>query len=195
MEAKSTHYDGFKGIFGDSEQARGFRKDATRFNRNPYRPPESDHTIAEIDSDRLHHVERIYRAMTRPDAAKDNGGSIAMRRWVHSAYYDSGLVEAYCHKLLDCLIAQATVGFRGWTHNDYVADDRKGEDADKDVSCAERLDNIIRALEEEKTICEDVMNSACQIRMFVNAPKAYANRKQQNRVGNSKRGRTKEPDT
>lgn len=37
------------------------------------------------------------------------------------------------------------------------------------------------------------MNSACQIRMFVNAPKAYANRKYQNRVGNSKRGRTKDP--
>lgn len=38
------------------------------------------------------------------------------------------------------------------------------------------------------------MNSACQIRMFVNAPKAYANRKYQNRVGNSKRGRTKDSD-
>lgn len=36
------------------------------------------------------------------------------------------------------------------------------------------------------------MNSACQIRMFVNAPKAYANRKYQNRVGNSKRGRPKD---
>jgi hypothetical protein len=30
--------------------------------------------------------------------------------------------------------------------------------------------------------------------MFVNAPKAYANRKYQNRVGNSKRGRTKDSD-
>lgn len=38
------------------------------------------------------------------------------------------------------------------------------------------------------------MNSACQIRMFVNAPKAYANRKYQNRVGNSKRGRPKDSD-
>lgn len=38
------------------------------------------------------------------------------------------------------------------------------------------------------------MNSACQIRMFVNAPKAYANRKFQNRVGNSKRGKPKDFD-
>jgi hypothetical protein len=35
------------------------------------------------------------------------------------------------------------------------------------------------------------VNSACQIRMFVNAPIAYAARKHQNRIGNSKRGRTK----
>ena len=75
-----------------------------------------------------------------------------------------------------------------------MADDRKGEDEDRDVTCEERLESIIRALEEEKTICEDVMNSACQIRMFVNAPKAYANRKYQNRVGNSKRGKPKDSD-
>lgn len=39
------------------------------------------------------------------------------------------------------------------------------------------------------------MTSGCQIRMFVNAPKAYANRKFQNRVGNSKRGKPKSFDT
>jgi hypothetical protein len=47
-------------------------------------------------------------------------------------------------------------------------------------------------LEEEKTICEDVMTSECQIRMFVNAPRAYAQRKKANRQGNSKRGKSKE---
>jgi hypothetical protein len=130
--------------------------------------------------------------MTRGDKARDNEKSIAMKRWVHGAYYKSHLVEAHCHKVFDCLLEQARLGYRGWDHNDYVADDRKGEDEDRDVDCAARLDNIIRALEQEKTICEDVMNSACQIRMFVNAPKAYANRKYQNRVGNSKRGRMKD---
>jgi hypothetical protein len=130
--------------------------------------------------------------MTRGDKARDNEKSIAMKRWVHGAYYKSHLVEAHCHKVFDCLLEQAKLGYRGWDHNDYVADDRKGEDEDRDVDCAARLDNIIRALEQEKTICEDVMNSACQIRMFVNAPKAYANRKYQNRVGNSKRGRMKD---
>lgn len=53
------------------------------------------------------------------------------------------------------------------------------------------LDNIITALQQEKSICENVMSSAWQIRMFVNAPKAYAKRKDQNRVGNSKRPNTK----
>tara|TARA_R110002003_G_scaffold267_2_gene17896 strand:+ start:6765 stop:7925 length:1161 start_codon:yes stop_codon:yes gene_type:complete len=137
-------------------------------------------------------VERIYNAMTSGEAAKDNRGSIAMKRWVLDAHYPPDLVEAYAHKLFDCLLAQAKEGFRGWVHNDYVADERKGEVIDKDVDCAGRLDNIVQALEHEKTICEDVMNSACQIRMFVNAPRAYANRKHQNRVGNSKRGRTKD---
>ena len=176
-DARSSQYRPFRGSFGGSEMARDYRKTATRFNRKPYRHPETDSSISEIENDRSFHVERIYNAMTRSDAARDNGGSIAMKRWVHSAYYDSDLVESHAHKILDCLLEQAKDGFRGWPHNDYVTDDRKGEDEDKDVSCAGRLDNIVRALEEEKTVCEDVMNSACQIRMFVNAPKAYANRK------------------
>ena len=79
-------------------------------------------------------------------------------------------------------------GFRGWPHNDYASDDRKGgEGEDKNLDCAERLDSIIRSLQQEKTICEDIMTSKCQIRMFVNAPRAYAARKSANRVGNSKR--------
>ncbi|KAF2241096.1 hypothetical protein BU26DRAFT_441466, partial [Trematosphaeria pertusa] len=187
--ARASRYQPFRSKFPNPESASAFRKIATRFNRKPYRPPDTDGSIDEIAKERYHHVERIYNAMTRADAARDNAASIAMKRWVHGAYYDSSLVEAYSHKVLDCLLSQAREGFRGWTHNDYVTDDRKGEDEDRDVSCTGRLNNIIRALEEEKTICEDVMNSACQIRMFVNAPKAYANRKYQNRVGNSKRGR------
>ncbi|KAJ4301758.1 hypothetical protein N0V90_003852 [Kalmusia sp. IMI 367209] len=193
-QASASKYEPYRAQFNSPEHARTYRKDATRFNRKPYRPPDTDNTIAEVERDRLHHVERIYNAMIRCDVARDNKGSIAMKRWVHGAYYDSNLVEAYAHKVLDCLLLQAKQGFRGWVHNDYVADDRKGEDEDRDVSCEGRLHSIVCALEEEKTICEDVMNSACQIRMFVNAPKAYANRKYQNRVGNSKRGRTKESD-
>ncbi|KAF2180083.1 hypothetical protein K469DRAFT_796981 [Zopfia rhizophila CBS 207.26] len=52
-----------------------------------------------------------------------------------------------------------------------------------------RTQNIITGLEEERTIREDVMTSACQIRMFVNAPQACAQRKVANCNGNSKRGR------
>jgi hypothetical protein len=210
-----SKYEPYRARFDSSESASKHRKEATRFNRSPYRPPDTDYTISEVQRDRLYHVERVYNAMTCGDAARDNKSSIAMKRWVHGAYYNSDLVEAYAHKVLDCLIQQAKRGFRGWVgvlslihkslqekltwgnqaHNDYVTDDRKGEDEDRDVTCEERLESILRALQEEKTICEDVMNSACQIRMFVNAPKAYANRKYQNRVGNSKRGRTKDSDT
>jgi len=190
--ARETKYTPFQYHFADSGAARDHRRQGTRFERLPYRDPETDESIAEIENNRNVHVERIYNAMTSGEAAKDNRGSIAMKRWVIEAHYPADLVEAYAHKVFDCLIAQAKYGFRGWIHNDYVADERKGEDIDKDVDCAGRLDNIILALEHEKTICEDVMNSACQIRMFVNAPRAYANRKHQNRVGNSKRGRTKD---
>lgn len=188
-ESRSAHYPPFRSIFSDTEAACNFRKAATRFKRKPYRHPDADVTISTIANDRQAHVKRIYDAMTRGDAAKDNNGSIAMRRWVHAAFYPPELVEAYAHKVLDCLLQQVEQGFRGWHHNDYASDDRKGEPEDKNVSCAERLDNIIRALEEEKTICEDVMASACQIRMFVNAPRAYARRKEANRHGNSKRGK------
>jgi hypothetical protein len=190
--ARQTKYEPFRHLFHTSEQARDHRRRATRFDRIPYCDPESDLTIADIEQNRPHHVMRIYNAMTSGESAKDNRGSIAMKRWVLDAHYPPDLVESYAHKLFDCLLLQIKQGFRGWVHNDYVADERKGDDIDKDVDCAGRLDNIILALEQEKTICEDVMNSACQIRMFVNAPRAYANRKHQNRVGNSKRGRTKD---
>jgi hypothetical protein len=190
--ARQTKYEPFRYQFADAVAARDYRRQGTRFERLPYRDPDTDETIAQIEHDRNKHVMRIYNAMTSGEAAKDNRGSIAMKRWVMEAHYPPELVEAYAHKVFDCLLSQVKEGFRGWVHNDYVADERKGEDIDKDIDCAGRLDNVIQALEQEKTICEDVMNSACQIRMFVNAPRAYANRKHQNRVGNSKRGRTKD---
>ncbi|KAF1841252.1 uncharacterized protein K460DRAFT_294354 [Cucurbitaria berberidis CBS 394.84] len=171
--------------FNTSEDAKRHRHITMRFDRHAY--DENDESITLVEANRQRHVERIYNAMTRGDLARDNVGSTAMKRWTREPHYASDLVEAYAHKVFDCLLEQAKEGFRGWHHNDYVADDRKGEDEDRDVNCAGRLDNVITALEQEKTICEDVMNSACQIRMFVNAPKAYSNRKHQNRVGNSKR--------
>jgi hypothetical protein len=193
---RQTKYAPFQHRFRTSDKARDHRRRGTRFEREPYCNPNTDATIADIENNRHTHVNRIYNAMTSGEAAKDNRGSIAMKRWVLDAHYPPELVEAYAHKVLDCLLLQVKEGFRGWVHNDYVADERKGDDIDKDVDCAGRLDNIVLALEQEKTICEDVMNSACQIRMFVNAPRAYANRKHQNRVGNSKRGRTKDtPDS
>jgi hypothetical protein len=187
IQSHTSHYAPFSGIFPSPQIASDFRKEALRFQRTPYRSLESDPSTQELETNRQYNIERIYNAMTRGDIAKDNSGSIAMRRWVHSDFYPSDLVEAYAHKVFDCLIEQAKYGFRGWHHNDYASDDRKGEPEDKDVSCAERLDNVIQAITEEKTICEDIMTSACQIRMFVNAPRAYARRKEANRHGNSKR--------
>lgn len=186
---RASQYEPFRGMFQDSQSAHDYRATALRFGRMPYRPPDSDPTIGELKNSRQVQVKRIYDAMTRSDAAKDNPGSIAMRRWAHTSFYPAQMVEAYAHKVFDCLLEQAEKGFRGWHHNDYASDDRKGEPEDKNVSCSERLENILQGLEEEKTICEDVITSACQIRMFVNAPRAYARRKEANRHGNSKRGK------
>jgi hypothetical protein len=190
---RQTQYEPYSYRFNTAEEARGHRRRGTMFNRKAYLP--GDDTIADVERNRARNVMRIYNAMTSGESAKDNRGSIAMKRWVLDAHYPPDLVEAYAHKVFDCLLQQAKEGFRGWQHNDYVVDERKGDEYDRDVDCAGRLDNVIQALEQEKTICEDVMNSACQIRMFVNAPRAYANRKHQNRVGNSKRGRKDTPDS
>jgi hypothetical protein len=189
---RQTQYEPYSFHFDTAEEARNHRRRGTMFKREAYL--RHDDTITDVESDRARNVMRIYNAMTSGESAKDNRGSIAMKRWVLDAHYPPDLVEAYAHKVFDCLLQQAKEGFRGWQHNDYVADERKGDEYDRDVDCAGRLDNVIQALEQEKTICEDVMNSACQIRMFVNAPRAYANRKHQNRVGNSKRGRKDTPD-
>lgn len=114
LHPSSSKYGPYKAQFGSSESASKHRKEATRFDRKPYRPPDTDYTIVEVERDRLYHVERVYNAMTCGDTARDNTGSIAMKRWVHGAYYDSSLVEAYAHKVLDCLLLQAKEGFRGW---------------------------------------------------------------------------------
>ncbi|KAJ4310305.1 hypothetical protein N0V94_008515 [Neodidymelliopsis sp. IMI 364377] len=183
-DISSNHFTPYRGLFNDSTEARNHRHHVTRFGRQPYVAPANDPSIDEIEKDRQYQVGRIYGAMVRGDRAQDNPGSIAVKRWVHpGAHYKSDLIEAFAHKVFDSLMAQVKEGFRGWHHNDYVEDDRKGEKDDRDVDCLGRLDNIIDALEREKTICEDVMNSASQIRMFVNAPIAYAMRKYQNRVG------------
>ena len=191
-EVRSTQFSPYRGLFLTSEKAREHRHFCTRFGRQPYINPEDDSTIVEVEKHRQYHVGRIYDAMTRGDRALDNANSIAMKRWVNGAHYKSDLVEAFAHKVFDCLLVQVKEGFRGWHHNDYVDDDRKGEKEDREADCKGRLENIIDALEREKTICEDVVNSASQVRIFVNAPIAYASRKYQNRVGNSKRGRTKD---
>ncbi|EMD69876.1 hypothetical protein COCSADRAFT_166824 [Bipolaris sorokiniana ND90Pr] len=185
------HYGPFLGRFRTSEDAKVYRRDKMRFGRRPWRDPDSDPTIAETEHNRDFHVERIYNAMICGDFARDNAKSTALKRWVHEPHYSSDLVEAYAHKVFDCLLEQVKKGFRGWNQNDYVNDERKGEDDDKDIDCAGRLKNVIAALRQEKSICENVMSSAWQIRMFVNAPKAYAKRKDQNRVGNSKRPNAK----
>lgn len=195
QELSCTPYGAYRGLFKDSGAARGHRHLSTRFDRQPYINPEEDPSIKEVEHDRLHHVGRIYDAMVRGDRAQDNAGSIAVKRWVSCAHYKPTLIEAFAHKVFDCLLDQVKEGFRGWHHNDYVDDERKGEKEDREVDCIGRLDNIIDALEREKTICEDVVNSASQIRMFVNAPIAYAARKYQNRLGNSKRGRANATDS
>ncbi|KAL1798546.1 hypothetical protein ACET3X_002583 [Alternaria dauci] len=190
-QAAGQHYGPFRGYFQNSEEAKEYRRKKMRFNREPWRDPANDPTIELVERNRSINVERIYNAMICGDYARDNTGSTALKRWVEEPHYQSDLVEAYAHKLFDCLIEQVKMGFRGWQQNDYVNDERKGEDEDKDVDCAGRLDNIVEALRLEKTICENVMCSAWQIRMFVNAPKAYSKRKDQNRVGNSKRPNAK----
>lgn len=189
---RTTPYGPYRGLFTDSDAAKAHRHLCTRFGRQPYIFPEDDDTIELVEHNRQTNVGRIYDAMICGDRAQDNPGSIAMKRWVTGAHYKSDLVEAFAHKIFDCLLVQVKEGFRGWHHNDYVDDDRKGEKEDREADCEHRLEYIIDALEREKTVCEDVVNSASQIRMFVNAPIAYAQRKVQNRQGNSKRGRAKD---
>jgi len=191
IPAGTSKYAPFQNRFESSATAKNFRHTSMRFDRVPWKAPEEDATINEVEINRSRHVERIYNAMVRGDIARDNEGSTAMKRWVYDANYPSALVEAYSHKVFDAMLEQVKLGFRGWNQNDYVVDERKGEDDDRDVDCAARLDNIVTALEYEKSICENVMSSSNQIRMFVNAPKAYSKRKNQNRVGNGKRPNAK----
>lgn len=89
----SGQYSPFSGVFRSPEQARNYRRTATRCNRKPYRPPESDPTIQDISNNRETHVRRIYEAMINGDQAQDNPNSIAMRRWVQAAHYDSTMVS------------------------------------------------------------------------------------------------------
>jgi hypothetical protein len=192
--AEGQAYGPFQHRFRGPEEAKQYRRTKARCNRTPWLKPEDDETIGQVERERDRHVERIYNAMVSGHRYRDNKASTAEKRWVTGAHYDPAMIEAYAHRVFEALMEQVKEGYRGWAQNDYVNDERKGEDDDKDADCAMRLDNIVDALELEKTICENVMSSAWQIRMFVNAPKAYAKRKYQNRVGNSKRPNAKNKD-
>ncbi len=159
----SKVYKPYSAKFNSSEQAKQCRRERLRFQRQPY--IQDDPSIAEIEGKRHLHVKRIYDAMVRGDKARDNAGSNATKRWIGTAEYTEELIEAYAHKVFDVLLEQVKYGFRGWMHHDYVDDGRKYVDADRDVDCAGRLDNIISALEKEKTVCEDVMEASKHIRV------------------------------
>jgi hypothetical protein len=112
-EVHLTPYAPYCGLFLDSNAARDHRHLSTRFGRQPYIDPEDDSSIAEVESNRSYQVGRIYKAMIRGDRAQDNPGSMALKRWVECAHYKPDLVEAFAHKVFDCLLVQVKEGFRG----------------------------------------------------------------------------------
>jgi len=101
LPVKGEHigYPPYLGKFSTSEDARNFRKTAAHAERKPYKHPASDPTIEQLKSRRLENVKLLYEAMTRTDAAKDNAGSLAMKRWVLNPHYEPDIIEAYCHKI------------------------------------------------------------------------------------------------
>lgn len=184
-------YGSFGRYFHDRDAAKQYRRSHAPWARQPFREPHTDPTIAEIENDRQTHVERIYNAMIRRDHFRDNVGVAAWKRWVAEAHYPSRLVEAYAHKVFDSLLQSVKEGYNGYHNHDFVDQSRRRDEEDREVNCAGRLDNIIRALELEKTICEDVMLSSTKTRTFVNAPRSYMKRKEQNRNGNAQRPKSR----
>ena len=144
----------------------------------PQRAPEYDHTIKEARRDQEEHVVNLITAMYNlTDVAETPDSRDYMLFQRGSADYAPECdVEAACRVLFEKLLDRCMNGFRGLMKDPSARIIRRVPrkyEADRNSSCATRIQNVVTALKKYKRICRDVLYDDEKMALFVHSPLVY----------------------
>ncbi|KAF2626759.1 hypothetical protein BU25DRAFT_459038 [Macroventuria anomochaeta] len=156
---------------------------ATAYRSRVTRPPKqlgtSDPTIARVKARQETYIYEMVQAMFKVDTVKDNPtfeGVFWFTRG-HKNVVSAYDVEAACRVLFKAVLDRCEIGHRGLDREDRLYK-KYPEKIDLNGSCEARINNVITALCEWKSICKDVLTSDAKIGQLANAPASIAKDKQ-----------------
>ncbi|KAI8942309.1 hypothetical protein NX059_000388 [Plenodomus lindquistii] len=149
----------------------GAQQHRNRPKFKPHRDPNGDDTIELVASRREQNVADCIQAVYNLSDAQDNPESegFTLFRRGSPNFIPFRDVEAACRVLVDCVIQQCKIGWTGHQNMD-MTNGSKSNKLDRDGSCQSRMENVISALREWKSICKDIVVSDASIRNVANAP-------------------------
>ncbi|PSN62288.1 hypothetical protein BS50DRAFT_650838 [Corynespora cassiicola Philippines] len=182
------------------------RRYRSHVSRKPYIDPKADHTIREVMRHEEYWVEQLVMAMLNTYQVKDRkeSGDVDFFTSILSeeskkklsnnrknAECDLLRLEANCRAVLGAILELCIFGFRGLASEDYTVKFKTLKsvfEEDSKVNCEERLHNTCQF---DKRVARDVyVGEDVKIRILVNAPLAYAQRKIDYNRNNDTRAKT-----
>lgn len=129
-----------------------------------------DTTIDQVIANREHFVSEMVQAVYNMEDIHDNLTFRAAAMFViGSTNQVSGHdVEAACRLLFDIIIDRCENGYRGPASIDRNL--QKGDRIDRDGTCEARMQNVITALRDWKSVCKEILSSDAKIEHLANAP-------------------------
>jgi hypothetical protein len=163
--------------------AREYRR---RIQLPPQVDPRSDPSIQEVEQNAEFWVRQLVLAMINLADIKDTENSSAAKMFRPEAY-DSLLLEATCREIFLALTDRCKCGFRGPVQFNKALKPNRGLEADATTSCAERMQNVVKALTWNKRVCRDILFEDWKIRLLVNHPLSYDQEKDSQKGSNDQR--------
>ncbi|KAF3003426.1 hypothetical protein E8E13_001314 [Curvularia kusanoi] len=130
-----------------------------------------DETIDIVESHREYYISEMIHAVYNMEDVQDNStfrGRTMMDR-THPDHHSPYDVEATCRYLFIVIIDRCNEGYRGLaSHNRLLAPKPDPQDVEGD--CQQRINNVIRALRDWKSICREVLLEDSKVNQLANAP-------------------------
>lgn len=147
----------------------------SRVTRLPKQLRASDATIARVKARQENYIYQMVRAMFKIDTTKDNHTfeGISWFTHGHENVVSACDVEAACRVLFKAIIDRCEIGCCGLEREDRLSK-RYPAKVDLDGTCEARINNVVLALREWKSVCKDVLTSNSKIEQLANAPASLA---------------------
>ena len=159
----------------------------------PKVPPARDATINHVKSRQEQYIREMIQAVFNMDGIHDNPTFGGRKMFIHGhksqvSGYD---VEAACRALFAAIISRCEFGYRGSAHANRLLNQGKNfEHVDRDGNCQTRIDNIIKALKEWKSICKEIVLTDSKIYNLANAPASVWQDKMEQKINNETKKKT-----